>query len=1524
MAEDLSIKVKVEPDVSDLSNKLKTAGNGVTPIPVKISLANIGDIKNKIAALGTTIDVNINPVIAGGSISSAVQSSMKGQKIDLDMFDTSKVAQELKNVSDAMTQVANKVTATFKTKVDTTMKATAGNIAGLSKTFGAIEKRIKGVNDAASKSQLESQYKTLKSQWDGLITSGVMSTGQFSGMSKELSMLQREVIAVEQAEKEIAGLPNSISAAVGSLNALETSFKNTLGLKYGALDLTESKAVLQDIDALRTGLSNLNGDKKSLELFLDNWRSKAAAVGVDMKGLGDIMKFVSAEIATATKSGNEWNKMAQEEANVAKAQADAVDKLITKAKQVTDARSKLDLTGLTGNKDVDNALTAYNSQRFITRNSRSLAENHPDNAQYVKDYQDNVEKLENLFYDLANAAKVAGKQVESVLDLSDARQKLGDALNKYTSNGEYTAYIENLRNDAVSLLSDINKAEQAFNGDWNIDTFKELINLMSQGAPLAEKLGKAIRSANEKNSNNLQKQFEQLKSAQSTMTSDFGTLQQNVNNQNWSVPNGLRNTQKEVDGLKVVLDEVNTTLATGDFSKLPDLFARITSSGYEVKSVSDVIDYVTSSIKNANAAIKQYGASLENMNDNDKMFDKKLFGGSTTNGEYSDFKNSYTSKAKLDDIYAKAEAQKNEVYKAKRRLTTDSSIENIKNYNKEVEKLTALVAQLRKEMQTVKFGDTDFLSGQFADKEKTIATLKGLLDKFNANVGAAGVVSSSKAFAGDLQYVIDELDKLGSVSDLGSLFKSTGTEFDNIRGKAYSTGESFETLASIVSYFRKAMAEANNEAKKYNDAQSKIGKEHESFNDTKTEEKYTNRNNLFAEYANYAKSHTPTKQLQDMEGEYVSLVNKVNNARKVLKADWSTENLETYLNLLDQMYNKGETIRKQLKSVEYSEDESLRKQYSNVNSKITEIDRAMNTYKNALGNARDKGFDDSAFMRLMDGDSSTGYVGIREALKNVIDSGDYTQLTGVFQQFANELSESGTAAKNLAEFMALVSRRINQVKQSAKEFNDTQQAKLNENSWGKSMQNTMYTAERYFNNNSAISKNVEAYAKFTDFFNTWKPKIESKEFSKDNANEMSKAWSSLKKEIQDAGLETDTLAVKLKKLFEVNIKSQLANQVINAFQQGLRQVYQNVVDIDSAMTELKKVTDETSGAYSKFLSEAGDRAKNLGVSISDVVNATADFARLGYNLEDATQISDSAVMFKQVGDGVQSMDDATSDIISAMKAFNIEADKSLTITDRYNEVGNSFSITSAGVAEALKRSASSLHTAGNDIDQSIGMIVAANDVVQDPDSVGAGLRVIALRIRGATSELESMGEETDTVVKSTAKLQAEIKAISGVNILENDNATFKSTYQIMDELSAKWSQLSDIQKATLTDKIAGKNRANIFSSMMENWEDAKKAMETSKNSAGSATKELDTYLSSIEGKLSRFQATFQSFSSDILDSGVVKGFIDMGTAALDFADGLVKAGDAMPTILTALSAVASLTNTKAGVNMPTYATGIAA
>ena len=59
------------------------------------------------------------------------------------------------------------------------------------------------------------------------------------------------------------------------------------------------------------------------------------------------------------------------------------------------------------------------------------------------------------------------------------------------------------------------------------------------------------------------------------------------------------------------------------------------------------------------------------------------------------------------------------------------------------------------------------------------------------------------------------------------------------------------------------------------------------------------------------------------------------------------------------------------------------------------------------------------------------------------------------------------------------------------------------------------------------------------------------------------------------------------------------------------------------------------------------------------------------------------------------------------------------------------------------------------------------------------------------------------MVESTAKLREEILALSGVDIMENNN-TFKSTYKIMDELAAKWKDLTDIQQASVTELIAGR------------------------------------------------------------------------------------------------------------------------
>ena len=214
------------------------------------------------------------------------------------------------------------------------------------------------------------------------------------------------------------------------------------------------------------------------------------------------------------------------------------------------------------------------------------------------------------------------------------------------------------------------------------------------------------------------------------------------------------------------------------------------------------------------------------------------------------------------------------------------------------------------------------------------------------------------------------------------------------------------------------------------------------------------------------------------------------------------------------------------------------------------------------------------------------------------------------------------------------------------------------------------------------------------------------------------------------------------------------------------------------------------------------------------------------------------------------------------------------------------------------------------MEQSIGMIVAANDVAQDPESVGNALKVLSLRIRGAKTDLEQMGESTDDVAVSTSKLREQIKALTnvdgkgGFDILTK-SGDFKSTYEIMEGIANVWKKMNDVDKASLLEQVAGKNRANVVSGMLDNWKDAQDAAKTATESAGSATKENETYLNSINGKISQFTAAFEKLSNDVLDSDLIKFFIELATHIANLADEAVKLVDNFGLIPTALTGIST-------------------
>lgn len=194
------------------------------------------------------------------------------------------------------------------------------------------------------------------------------------------------------------------------------------------------------------------------------------------------------------------------------------------------------------------------------------------------------------------------------------------------------------------------------------------------------------------------------------------------------------------------------------------------------------------------------------------------------------------------------------------------------------------------------------------------------------------------------------------------------------------------------------------------------------------------------------------------------------------------------------------------------------------------------------------------------------------------------------------------------------------------------------------------------------------------------------------------------------------------------------------------------------------------------------------------------------------------------------------------------------------------------------RSASAMAEANNTIDESIALIVAANNVIQDPDVVGTMWKTVSMRIRGAKTELEEAGLETEYMAETTASLRDKILGLTNVDgsggfDIMLDDETFKSTYDIMLGISEVWEKMSDIDQAALLELLAGKRQGNALAAAITNMSDAVKVMDVSMNAEGSAVAEHEKWMDSIQAKQQQFQAQYEVFANTILSSDLIKGCV---------------------------------------------------
>ncbi len=592
---------------------------------------------------------------------------------------------------------------------------------------------------------------------------------------------------------------------------------------------------------------------------------------------------------------------------------------------------------------------------------------------------------------------------------------------------------------------------------------------------------------------------------------------------------------------------------------------------------------------------------------------------------------------------------------------------------------------------------------------------------------------------------------------------------------------------------------------------------------------------------------------------------------KASSSEWAKTN-----ELLSKRGDIENSVTTQINNRINAEQESIEvgwQDAKNINSLTSQLEK----YKRTLGET-DNGLKSSTY----------GFVSSLSTQANSL----FSSLDNNIGSDKNRIAQSWAAQNNitginsLADAYEYLKNEVQKAQREVQKFNDT-------NSQSAA---TTQALIRVSNLQSQLNDYLTKYPKVEKELSSSVKKLRDGLAAPDaakNVKSLSQQMADLRSNAKRAGLETENLIDKFENLFGQHLSTMITMAALHKMQEAMRVIYQNVVEIDTAMTELRKVTNLTSEEYNKFMDRASIQAQKLGVSISDIINSTADWSRLGYSPEDAENLATYSTLLKNVGDGIDDVNTSSSYLISTLQGFGLLASDAEDIVNKIDAVANTQPVTANDLGEILTRSSAAMAAANNTLEETIALGTAANAVIQNADSVGTVLKTLSMYLRASKTDAEAAGIEVDGMADSVSKLRSELLSLTGVDVMA-DNKNFKSTYQIMKELSEVWGSLSDVTQANVTEMLAGKRNANAVSAILNNFGVAESAMESAANSANVAWEENDEWLNSIQGRLNQLDASFQSLSTNTLNDDLVKGLVSFATAAVKATDSIVKFTGAFP------------------------------
>lgn len=391
------------------------------------------------------------------------------------------------------------------------------------------------------------------------------------------------------------------------------------------------------------------------------------------------------------------------------------------------------------------------------------------------------------------------------------------------------------------------------------------------------------------------------------------------------------------------------------------------------------------------------------------------------------------------------------------------------------------------------------------------------------------------------------------------------------------------------------------------------------------------------------------------------------------------------------------------------------------------------------------------------------------------------------------------------------------------------------------------------------------------------------------AKQFQETFNDLKLDAIKAGVETTNVFDKLNSALKTNIKQKAVTAIAGFSVQQLKEVYDNVVKLDSAVVNLSMVTGYNRDRTKELVASYSEMAQELGAVTSEVAAAADDWLRQGYSLEDTNELIKTSTVLSKIG--LIDPAEATRYLTSAIKGYKVEIGDVMSVADKLSAVDMAAAVSVGGLAEGMSKTANSARLAGVEMDELLGYLAAVGEVTQqDMASVGNAFKTMFARYSNV--KLNKLVDDDGESLNDYERVLTRV----GIKLREN-SGEFRDFSDVLGDVQAKWSSLTEVEQSAIATALGATRQKENVLTLMENYGKAMEYAGISADSAGTAMEKYDAHSQGIEANIARARASFESLSTNLLNSDAVVTFVKLANGALQFADALAKCKLLLPAIV---------------------------